>query len=289
MNAMVKNTFVKRGLQDLLVENEIENVGKEEVLDISLELIEPNPFQPRKHFDETSLNELAESIRVNGVLQPVIIKKVHNGYILVAGERRCKAAKIAGFSTIPAIVRDYNNEYLAELALLENIQREDLTIVEEAEAYQNAINSLNLTHLELAKKIGKSRSYVSNTLGILSLPEAVIEEINRGNISMGHARAISKLKDVNRIHKIAEMIITGHLTVRDIESLVKTEKKKNEIKKREVPESLRNDINQLKQQLDSTLHLTNPIKCNDNRLTIAFESSEELESFMRLLNQSRGE
>ena len=286
---MVKNTFVKRGLQDLLVENEIENVGKEEVLDISLELIEPNPFQPRKHFDETSLNELAESIRVNGVLQPVIIKKVHNGYILVAGERRCKAAKIAGFSTIPAIVRDYNNEYLAELALLENIQREDLTIVEEAEAYQNAINSLNLTHLELAKKIGKSRSYVSNTLGILSLPEAVIEEINRGNISMGHARAISKLKDVNRIHKIAEMIITGHLTVRDIESLVKTEKKKNEIKKREVPESLRNDINQLKQQLDSTLHLTNPIKCNDNRLTIAFESSEELESFMRLLNQSRGE
>ncbi len=286
---MVKNSFVKRGLQDLLVENEIENVGKEEVLEIALDLIEPNPYQPRKHFDETSLNELAESIRVNGVLQPVIIKKVHNGFILVAGERRCKAAKIAGFSSIPAIVRDYNNEYLAELALLENIQREDLTIVEEAEAYQNAINSLNLTHLELAKKIGKSRSYVSNTLGILTLPEAVIEEINRGNISMGHARALSKLKDVDRIHKIAEMIITGHMTVRDIESLVKSEEKKKEIKKREVPETLKSNVKQLKVQLESALHLTNPIKCNENRLTIAFESTDELESFIKLLNQSRGE
>lgn len=286
---MVKNSFVKRGLQDLLVENEIENVGKEEVLDIALDMIEPNPYQPRKHFDETSLNELAESIRVNGVLQPIIIKKVHNGFILVAGERRCKAAKIAGFSTIPAIVRDYNNEYLAELALLENIQREDLTIVEEAEAYQNAINSLNLTHLELAKKIGKSRSYVSNTLGILTLPEAVIDEINHGNISMGHARALSKLKDVDRIHKIAEMIITGHMTVRDIEALVKSEEKKKEIKKREVPETLKSNVKQLKIQLESSLHLTNPIKCNENRLTIAFESTDELESFIKLLNQSRGE
>ena len=286
---MVKNTLVKRGLQDLLEENEIENVGKEEVLDIPIDSIEPNPFQPRKHFDETSLNELAESIRVNGVLQPVIIKKVHNGFILVAGERRCKAAKLAGFSTIPAIVRDYNNEYLAELALLENIQREDLTIVEEAEAYQNAINQLNLTHLELAKKIGKSRSYVSNTLGILSLPEAVIDEVNQGNISMGHARALSKLKDVDRIHKIAEMIVTGHLTVRDIELLVKTEKKKKEIKKREVPETIKNEIRQLKSHIDSSLHFTKPVKCNDNRLIISFESSDEIEAFLQLLKQSRGE
>lgn len=282
---MVKNTYVKRGLSDLLQENEIQNVGKEEVLDIDLELIEPNPYQPRKHFDETSLNELAESIRTNGVLQPIIIKKVHNGYLLVAGERRCKAAKIAGFKTIPAIVRDYNNEYLAELALLENIQREDLTIVEEAEAYQNAINSLNLTHLELAKKIGKSRSYVSNTLGILTLPQVVIDEINQGNISMGHARALSKLKDVERIHKIAEMVITGHLTVRDIELLVKTEKKKKEIKKREVSESLVNELKLTKTKLDQQLHLSKPIKVNENRLIISFDSTDELESFLKILDK----
>ena len=282
---MVKNTYVKRGLSDLLQENEIQNVGKEEVLDIALDLIEPNPYQPRKHFDETSLNELAESIRTNGVLQPIIIKKVHNGYLLVAGERRCKAAKIAGFTTIPAIVRDYNNEYLAELALLENIQREDLTIVEEAEAYQNAITSLNLTHLELAKKIGKSRSYVSNTLGILTLPQAVIDEINQGNISMGHARALSKLKDIERIHKIAEMVITGHLTVRDIEMLVKTEKKKKEIKKREVSESLVNELKITKTKLEQQLHFVKPIKVNENRLIISFDSTDELETFLKIINK----
>ncbi len=280
---MVKNTFVKRGLSDLLQENEIQNVGKEEVLDIAIDLIAPNPFQPRKHFDETSLNELAESIRTNGVLQPIIIKKVHNGYLLVAGERRCKAAKIAGFTTIPAIVRDYNNEYLAELALLENIQREDLTIVEEAEAYQNAINSLNLTHMELAKKIGKSRSYVSNTLGILSLPQVVIDEVNQGNISMGHARALSKLKDIDRIHKIAEMVITGHLTVRDIESLVKTEKKKKEMKKRIISETLVEELKQTKNRLDTKLHLIKPVRVNENRLIISFDSTEELETFLGLI------
>lgn len=282
---MVKTTFVKRSLTDLLTENENLSVGKEEVVDISLDLIAPNPYQPRKHFDETSLNELAESIRTNGVLQPVIIKRVHNGFLLVAGERRCKAAKIAGFSTIPAIVRDYNDEYLAELALLENIQREDLTIVEEAEAYQNAITALNLTHMDLAKKIGKSRSYVSNTLGILTLPQAVIEEINQGNISMGHARALSKLRDVDRIHKIAEMIINGHLTVRDIESLVKTEKKKKEIKRRIVPENLSTGLKNTKQTLDESLNLTKPVKINENRLIIAFDSPEELAKFTALISK----
>ncbi|MFA5741646.1 MAG: ParB/RepB/Spo0J family partition protein, partial [Candidatus Izemoplasmatales bacterium] len=168
---MTKPNYVKRGLSDLLVENEIQNIGKEEVVEIDLATIEPNPFQPRKHFDGEAMKELAESIRINGVLQPIIVKKVLNGYLLVAGERRVRAAKMAGFSAIPAIVRDYNTRYLAELALLENIQREDLTIIEEAEAYRNAINSMNITHLELAQKVGKSRSYISNTLGILTLPD----------------------------------------------------------------------------------------------------------------------
>jgi ParB family chromosome partitioning protein len=213
---MNKDEFTKRSLEDLLKENQIDNIEREEVVDILLDQIAPNPFQPRRHFDQQALSELADSIRMNGVLQPVIVKKVANGYLLVAGERRCKASKIAGFKTVPAIVRDYNNQYLAELALLENIQREDLTIVEEAEAYQNAIKSLNLTHLELSQKIGKSRSYVSNALGILSLPVEVLDEINHGNISMGHARSLSKLKDVTRIKKIANMIIEEHLTVRDL-------------------------------------------------------------------------
>jgi ParB family chromosome partitioning protein len=282
---MVKQTFVKRGLNDLLAENEIQNVGKEEVLDIDLDLIEPNPYQPRRHFDEASLNELAESIRMNGVLQPIILKKVHQGYLLVAGERRCKAARIAGFSTIPSIIRDYNDDYLAELALLENIQREDLTIVEEAMAYQNAISSLNLTHLELAQKIGKSRSYVSNTLGILTLPEAIIQEINEGNISMGHARALSKLEDVNRIHKLAEMIISGHMSVRDIEALVKTEKKKIQINRKPVPEAMQTHLKSTKKLLEENLHLSQPIKINQNRLIIAFESEEELDHIVAMIKK----
>jgi len=282
---MAKNQFVKRGLSDLLSENEILDLEKEEVIEIELDKIEPNPFQPRKHFDENSLNELAESIRINGVLQPVIVKKIADGYMLVTGERRCKASQLAGFRTVPAIVRDYNNQYLAELALLENIQREDLTIVEEAQAYQNAIDSLHLTHLELSQKIGKSRSYVSNTLGILSLPEAIIDEINQGNISMGHARALSKLKDVNRIKAIAQMIIEHRLTVRDIESLVRKEKKKNEIKRKPIGEDFTAGLQMTRNQLRDTFDLKEKVKVSSNRIVIAFDSLDDVDEFRKKLTE----
>ena len=280
---MNKDEFIKRGLSDLLKENEIIDIEKEEVIDIELNEIKPNPFQPRRHFDKQALNELAESIRSNGVLQPVIVKKVSSGYMLVTGERRCRASRIAGFSTVPAIVRDYNNQYLAELALLENIQREDLTIVEEAEAYQNAIKSLNLTHLELATKIGKSRSYVSNALGILSLPEEVLNEINKGNITMGHARSISKLKDVSRIKKISKMIIDEKLTVRDIESLVKSEEKKVKIKRKNINQNFQNDLNKTRDFLNQKVSLKSPIKVSSNKIVITFQSEAELEKFKKVL------
>jgi len=286
---MQKTNLVKRGLSDLLVENEIRNLEKEEVVDIELNTIEPNPFQPRKHFDEEALKELAESIRVNGVLQPIIVKKVLNGFLLVTGERRVRAAKLAGFSTIPAIVRDYNTRYLAELALLENIQREDLTIVEEAEAYRNAINSMNLTHLELAEKVGKSRSYISNTLGILSLPDAIIREINEGRITMGHARALSKLEDGERIRQIARMIIDNHLTVRDIEALVKKEKKKKAIRQAEIPAELAKRLSEAKTTLESAVHFDRPAKVRNNQLILSFASEDEVNAFVsRLLGTKEG-
>jgi ParB family chromosome partitioning protein len=282
---MNKEAFVKRGLNDLLKENEILDLDKEEVIDIPLDKIEPNPFQPRKHFDVNQLNELAESIRINGVLQPVIVKKVMDGYMLVAGERRCRASKIAGFESVPAIVRDYNNQYLAELALLENIQREDLTIVEEANAYQNAIVSLNLTHLELSQKIGKSRSYVSNTLGLLSLPQVVLDEINKGNISMGHARALSKLKDVGRIKSIASLIIDHQLTVREIEALAKKEKKKNQIH-RTIPDNpLSELVNTTKIETMKVLQFEQPIKATKNKLVISFSNEAEITKFNEVINR----
>jgi ParB family chromosome partitioning protein len=278
---------VKRGLSDLLVENEIQNLDKEEVVEIDLNTIEPNPFQPRKHFDEEALKELAESIRVNGVLQPIIVKKVLNGYLLVTGERRVRAAKMAGFSTVPAIVRDYNNRYLAELALLENIQREDLTIVEEAEAYRNAINSMNLTHLELAEKVGKSRSYISNTLGILTLPETIIREINEGRITMGHARALSKLENGERIRQIAQMIIENHLTVRDIEALVKKEKKRKTIRQAEVPAELAQRLSEARTVLESAIHFDRPAKVRNNQLILSFASEAEVNAFVSRLTGNK--
>ncbi|MCF7924536.1 MAG: ParB/RepB/Spo0J family partition protein [Candidatus Izimaplasma sp.] len=278
-----KDEFIKRGLADLLKENEIDVKENEEVLDLELDKISPNPFQPRKHFDEKALKELADSIRINGVLQPVIVKKIANGYLLVAGERRCRAAEIAGFNTVPGIIRDYNNQYLAELALLENIQREDLTIVEEAKAYQNAISTLELTHLELANKIGKSRSYVSNALGILSLPEEVIREINEGNITMGHARSLSKLKDNSRIIAIAKVIIDKKLTVRDIEQLVKKEKKKKAIKRKPVDINLQKDLTETKDKLNQSLKLKNEVKLSSNKIIITIKDADELERLKRLL------
>ncbi len=282
---MNKDEFTKRSLEDLLKENQIDNIEREEVVDILLDQIAPNPFQPRRHFDQQALSELADSIRMNGVLQPVIVKKVANGYLLVAGERRCKASKIAGFKTVPAIVRDYNNQYLAELALLENIQREDLTIVEEAEAYQNAIKSLNLTHLELSQKIGKSRSYVSNALGILSLPVEVLDEINHGNISMGHARSLSKLKDVTRIKKIANMIIEEHLTVRDIESLVKKEKKKKEINRKNISLDLQTELNKFKDNFNQKLTLKEPVKITSNKIVITVQDLKEAEKIHKFFKE----
>lgn len=280
---MTKDERIKRSLQDLLKENEIEVKDNEEVVEIELDKISPNPFQPRKHFDKAALKELADSIRINGVLQPIIVKKINNGYLLVAGERRCRASELAGFKTIPAIIRDYNNQYLAELALLENIQREDLTIVEEAKAYKNVIDSLHLTHLELANKIGKSRSYVSNALGILSLPEEVIKEINEGNITMGHARSLSKLKDNNRIIKIAQTIISKKLTVRDIEQLVKKEKKKKQIKRRSIDLDFQKEINDTKALFKSKLHFKNDIKVSNNKMVITFQNKEELKELRKIL------
>lgn len=284
---MNKDELIRRGLEDLLKENQIEDLEKEEVVDIELDKVTPNPYQPRRHFDEVALQELADSIRANGVLQPVIVKKVANGYMLVTGERRCRASKIAGFNTVPAIIRDYNNQYLAELALLENIQREDLTIVEEAEAYQNAIQSLNLTHLELAQKIGKSRSYVSNALGILSLPEEVLKEINHGNISMGHARSLSKLKDVTRIKKIANMIIEEHLTVRDIESLVKKEKKKKEINRKSISTDLQIELNHFRDNFNQSHFIKDPVKITSNKIIITVHDVEEIKKIRDMLDGKR--
>lgn len=224
-----------RTLTDLLHEHHVDDVLEGETIEeIRLDEIKPNPFQPRRIFDEEKIDELAQSIKEHGVFQPIILKKVKTGYIIVSGERRYRAALKVGLSTIPSIIRQYEEAKVAEIALAENLQRENLTPIEEAEAYKIIMKSLKLTQVELAKKVGKSRSHVTNTLGLLNLPIEVQEMLLTNQISMGHARSLSKLEDQKQIIKLAHRIVSHQLSVRQIEELAKVEVKTNKIKRKTV-------------------------------------------------------
>src|SRR5699024_1981954 len=179
-----------------------------------------NPYQPRKTFDADALEELQISIEEYGIIQPLIVRKSIKGYEIVAGERRFRAAKMAGLTEVPAIVKDFDDHKMMEIALLENLQREDLTVIEEALAYKGLLEELKLTQDELSEKIGKSRSHISNTMRLLTLPDEVIAYVNNGELTMGHARAILGLKDKQQINDLVKKIIQEQLNVRQVEKLV---------------------------------------------------------------------
>jgi len=265
-----------RSFGDLLAENQRDISEKEEVLEINLEEIVPNPNQPRSVFDEKSLNELADSIKEHGVFQPIIVKPIGIGYMLVAGERRVKAAKLAGLSTVPAIVRDYNSIYLSELAILENLQREDLTPIEEAIAFQKALFQLGITHEELGRKIGKSRVYVTNIIGLLNLPATVIQNVNNGLITMGHARALSKVKDHTLCLTLHDQILKEDLTVRDIERIIRNINQKQS--------SISANIITEKRKILSTIIDENiKYKLGKAQLTFHFDTEDELNRILELI------
>lgn len=193
----------------------------ERVEELQLDDIRSNPYQPRKHFDQEALQELADSIKQSGVFQPVIVRKsTVKGYELIAGERRVRASQLAGKTTIPAIVRDINEEQMIEIAVLENLQREDLSPMEEAEAYSVLMEKLNLTQAEVAERMGKSRPYIANYLRLLTLPEEVKQWVNDSELSMGQARTLLGLKDKNEMLTLAKRVIKEGLTVRQLEELV---------------------------------------------------------------------
>ena len=206
-----KRRALGRGLEELFFnepiaydkveEKIITETPKEAITMVKLSELRSNPYQPRKVFDEDALKELAASIKEHGVFQPIIVKKSIKGYEIIAGERRVKASLMAGLTQIPAIVRDFNDTQMMEIALLENLQRENLTAIEEATAYKKLQETLGLTQEELAKRLGKSRSHITNMLGLLSLPETIQEDINNKKISMGHARVLSKLEDIDKINE----------------------------------------------------------------------------------------
>ncbi len=199
----------------------VEEAKPNEIAEIKISEIRSNPYQPRKIFDEEALNELASSIKEHGIVQPIIVKKSIKGYELVAGERRTKAAKIAGLETVPAIIKDFDDEQMMEIALIENIQRENLNPIEEAMAYDSILRSSNITQDELAKKFGKSRSYITNSLGLLRLPDDTKKYVEDNKLSMSHARALSKLDDNEQINRLANKIVNENLNVRAIENITR--------------------------------------------------------------------
>ena len=201
---------------------EVEKVNGEEIVEqVAIDEIRSNPYQPRKHFDEEALEELADSIRENGVMQPIIIRKSSiKGYELVAGERRHKASKMAGLDKIPAIIRDLNEEFMIKYAILENLQREDLTPLEEADAYKLMMDKLGLTQEKVADALGKSRSHVANHLRLRSLPEEVKELVSEKKLSMGQARTLRSLSEDDEIIKLARKAVKEELTVRQLEKIV---------------------------------------------------------------------
>jgi ParB family chromosome partitioning protein len=203
-----------------------ENKG---VVELKINEIEPNSNQPRKKFDDEKLNVLSESIKKHGVVQPIIVKKEDNTYRIVAGERRWRAARMAGLKSIPVIIKELSNKQVMEIALIENLQREDLNPIEEAEAFEKLINEYNLTQEELSESIGRSRSAISNTIRLLGLPQKVKNCLINQEITSGHARAILSIENENLKEKVCDEIIEKNLTVRQTESLVK--KYLNESKK----------------------------------------------------------
>ena len=222
-----------KGLSAIFVENETESSN--EVLTLKISQIEPNRKQPRKSFDEDSLAELAKSIGEHGVLQPILVRPMlHGGYQIVAGERRYRASRIAGLTEVPVIIREMTDREMMQIALIENLQREDLSPLEEAAGYKSLIDDYGLSQDEVARTVGKSRSAVANTMRLLNLPDDVMEMLDEGTLSSGHARALLSIEDKAKISPAAKKIKEGSLSVREAEALVKKINKEKVGKKKEI-------------------------------------------------------
>ena len=276
----LEQLFNDEGLNFDTIENSIIEEAKtnDQIVEIDLSELRANPYQPRKNFDEEALNELASSIKEHGVFQPIIVKKSIKGYEIIAGERRFRASKLAGMQTIPAIVKDFLDEEMMQIALLENLQRENLTSIEEAKAYKSIIESMNITQDELAKKVGKSRSHVTNILGLLKLPASVQDMVLYNKLSMGHARVLSKLDDPKTIEDLAQRVITEDLSVRKLESIVYD----NEEKEVKTKKSSNNEYKYMEDFLKEKLG-TN-VKINNNKISIKFSNVQDLNRILEIMN-----
>ena len=245
---------------------------------IAIKDIRPNPYQPRKSFDEKALNELAASIKEHGVFQPILVRKSVSGYELIAGERRMRASKLAGIDTIPAIILAFNDQEMMEVSLLENIQREDLSIIEEARAYEKLINNLHYTQEELAKRVAKSRSYITNTLRLLKLNEEIQKLLADNKISYGHARALINIEDEDRQVELAKRVVKEGLTVREVEKLAAEKKEKPaKVIKKEDPY-----MKDVRRRLENKF--ATACEVDNHHLTLRFNGIDDLNRILEIMN-----
>ena len=257
---------------------------EDQVQQIAVARMITNPFQPRKVFDEAAIEELAQSIQEHGIIQPIVVRKNGKKYEIVAGERRYRAAKIAGLTEVPVIVRDFNEQQMMEVAILENLQREDLTPIEEAEAYNSLIVNLNFTQDDLAKRLGKSRPHIANLIRLLQLPEDIRELVNEGKLSMGHGRALLGLKNKRRIPEVAQKVMKDHLNVRQLEKYIQDV---NEAVSRETKVS-KKDIHtqatesQLREYFGTQVQIKKAK--NKGKIEIEFYSQDDLQRILEMLN-----
>lgn len=272
-----------RGL-GALFEEEPQVKPAEEIEDLPLAEVRPNPYQPRKNFNEKKLAELAESIKENGVLQPIIVRRSVGGYEIIAGERRCRASELAGQATIPAIIRQFDESQMMEVAILENLQREDLTPLEEAQAYEMLQKNLGLTQEEVSKKMGKSRPYITNYLRLLTLPQKTKGLLQRGELSMGQARTLLGLKDKDRIDELAKRVVKEGMPVRKVEALVAKMNERGQKKKKNAGKSafVRASESQLAAKFGLPVSITEN-KTGKGHLSIDFASPDELNRILDLL------
>lgn len=272
-----------RGL-DALIPTEQE--GSEAIQEINIDEIVVNDKQPRKDFDEEKLEELAASMEQHGVLQPVILRRVSRGYELVAGERRWRAAAKAGIKKIPAVIKELSDGDVLEIALIENLQREDLNPIEEASAYKQLMDEFGLTQEELAKRVGKSRSQIANTLRLLNLEEEILKFILEGKLTAGHARALLSIEDKKLRYELAKKISADGLSVRQAEQLAQSllQKKKKKNSRQTVTNPIMSNIaEKLQQSLGTKVRIKGSEK--RGKIEIEFYSSEELERILEVITE----
>ncbi|MCI5730981.1 MAG: ParB/RepB/Spo0J family partition protein [Eubacterium sp.] len=286
----VKRTGLGKGLDSMIPPKATSKAAKEKVSNVSktgetilkINEVEPNKKQPRKFFNEEALKELSDSIKQHGIVQPLVVAKQKDYYEIIAGERRWRAAKMAGLKEVPVVIKDYSPQEIMEVALIENIQREDLNPVEEAKAYQNLIKEYNLKQEEVAERVSKSRSAITNSLRLLKLNERVLDFLIQETISSGHARALLALEDPEKQVSVAEKIAKEHLSVRDTEKLVKNI---NQPVKKAPKKELKNDFvykdmeEQLKQKIGTKVKINRKSE-NKGKIEIEYYSQDDLEKIV---------